>query len=486
MRNLDLIKQKKSEIMVKMNQAIKDGNEEGFTQAFNDYTEMLQEAVLSEAKGLVQASDNTILAGRGVRVLTSGETKFYEQMITGMKTGNFKQSLSEFDTILPKTVIDSVFEDITEAHPLLDAINFMATGPLVEILVSVQDGRHLASWEVLTAEITKELTAGFSKIDLTQKKLSAFIPIGKAMLDLGPAWLDRYIRTILSEAIANGLEKAIIDGTGVNQPCGMRRNPNSALHPDDGYALLNAVPFNSFSPENYGGVLASLAVGPTGLYRTISEVLLIVNPIDYFTKVMPATVFQRQDGSYVTDIFPFPTKVIQSVWVPANEAIIGIGKRYFMALGTSKGGMVEYSDEYRFLEDERVYLTKLYGNGKPLDNTSFKRLDITNLKPVYPIVRTTPFTDATLASLKISNGAVEISPAFNSEVRYYTATTANATNAITVTAKDGEAAITAKLNGVTANLANPLTWVAGQNVVVITVTNGNQVENYVLVVTHTA
>ncbi|TWH49599.1 phage major capsid protein [Sporomusa sp. KB1] len=486
MKNLDLIQQKKAEIMVKMNQAIKDGNEEDFSQAFTDYTDMLQEAVMSEAKGLVQSSDNTILAGRGVRVLTSQETNFYEKLITGMKTGNIQQSLTEFDVVLPKTVIDSVFEDITEAHPLLDAINFMPTGPLVEILVSVQDGRHLATWDTLTAAIATELTAGFSKIDLSQKKLSAFIPIGKAMLDLGPAWLDRYIRTILSEAIANGLEKGIINGTGVNQPCGMRRDPNSALHPTNGYELLVAVPFSSFTPENYGGILASLAVAPTGLYRTISEVLLIVNPVDYFTKVMPASVFQRQDGSYVTNIFPFPTRVIQSVWVPANEAIIGLGKRYFMALGTGKGGKIEYSDEYRFLEDERVYLTKLYGNGKPLDSTSFKRLNITNLKPVYPIMRTKPFVDATLAGLKVANGAVEISPAFNSAIHYYTAETGNATDLVTATVKDGEATITATLNGTAEDLANALTWVEGQNVVVITVTKDTEMEAYVLAVTHTA
>lgn len=481
MRNLDVLKQKKSEIMVKMHQAITSGDESGFKQSFEEFTDMLQEAVLSEAQGLVQSSDNTILAGRGVRVLTSEENKFYQKVIEGMKSDNMKQTLTEYDVVLPKTVIDSVFEDITEAHPLLDAINFVPTGALVEILVSVQDGRHLATWDVLTAEITKELTAGFSKIDLSQKKLSAFIPIGKAMLDLGPAWLDRYVRTILSEAIANGLEKAIIDGTGLNQPCGMRRDPNSALHPTNGYSLLTAVPVAAFSPEVYGGILASLAKGPNDLYRAISEVLLIVNPVDYFTKIMPATIFQKPDGSYVTNIFPFPTRVIQSACMLNNEAIIGIGKRYFMALGTSKGGKIEYSDENRFLEDERVYLTKLYGNGKPLDSTSFQRLDITNLKPNYPIVKTTPLVDATLASLTM--GAVEISPVFNSAVHYYTAATTNATNTVTATAKDLGSVITAKLNNVTANLGSALTWVTGINVVEITITNSGTKETYVLAVT---
>ena len=61
--------------------------------------------------------------------------------------------------------------------------------------------------------------------------------------------------------------------------------------------------------------------------------------------------------------------------------IVGIGQRYFAGIGTAKSGKIEYSDEYRFLEDERVYLTKLYGHGEPLDNNAFLYCDITNLAP---------------------------------------------------------------------------------------------------------
>ena len=156
-----------------------------------------------------------------------------------------------------------------------------------------------------------------------------------------------------------------------------------------------------------------------------------------------------------------------------------------MGLGTSKGGKVEYSDEYHFLEDERFYLTKLYGNGMPLDSRSFRRLDITDLRPVYPVVRTTPYVDARLDELKVADGVVKISPAFNADVHYYTAETANATDAVAVTAKDTNAVITATLNGVEATLGTAQTWTEGQNVIVITVTNGGVVETYILVVTYT-
>ena len=40
------------------------------------------------------------------------------------------------------------------------------------------------------------------------------------------------------------------------------------------------------------------------------------------------------------------------------------------------GQKIEYSDEFKFLDDERVYLAKMYANGKAIDNNSFLLLDI--------------------------------------------------------------------------------------------------------------
>lgn len=390
-----MLKKQKAEIVNKIRQTVKDGDEEGFSQAFVQYTDILQEAVMAEAKGLIQAADNQILAGRGVRALTSEENKFYQKLSEVMKSSNPKQAIAEaeMDLVLPETVINSVFEDLTEEHPLLNSVNFMPTSVLVEMLVNKQDNRQLAQWGKLTDAIVKELAAGFEKINLSQTKLSAFIPVAKAMIDLGPQWLDRYVRTILSEAIANGLEYGIINGTGVDEPCGMRRDPNSALDPVDGYSLLTLGTLDTISPESYGALIADLSKTKDGLNRKITSVIMVCNPVDYLGKVMPATTFQRPDGTWANDIFPFPTTPIQSAYVPENEVVLGIGRRYFMGLGTSKGGKIEYSDQYHFLEDERIYLTKLYGNGRPLDSVSFLRLDITNLEryiPTYNMIDVTP------------------------------------------------------------------------------------------------
>lgn len=388
MKNLDLQKQERDALMAKMHKAVESGDTDQFQQAMTEFSDFLQEAVLAEAKGLVSANDNTVLMGRGIRPLTSQETKYYEQVVQAMKSSDPKQALTLIDEVMPTTVIDAILDDISETHPLLSEINFQSTGAMTEILVSVLGGRFLATWGELCDEIVKEVAAGFKVIPLTGMKLSAFIPICKAMLEVGPVWIDRYVRAILAEAIANGLEKAIILGTGVKEPVGMTKDVEGDFNSTTGYPDLEEDELEIIDPATYGTVIAGLAESENGLQRNINEVILVVNPVDALTLINPA-VSHLVNGSWV-QAFPFPTKVIQSVFVPSKKAIIGLGKRYFFGLGTSRGGKIEYSDENRFLEDQRVYLTKLYGNGMPLDNKSFKVLDIKDLKAYIPTVNSVP------------------------------------------------------------------------------------------------
>lgn len=389
MKNLDTINQKRNEILQKMNQAITGNDTEAYQQAFGELADLIQESVLDEYRQTIQSNDTNILAHRGARQLTSNETTYYQAVIEAMKSSNPKQALTSLDVVMPKTVIDDVFDDLTTAHPLLDAIDFQNAGAVTEWLLNANT-EQLATWSPLCAKIVKELTSGFKKIDLQQNKLSAFIPVCKAMLDLGPVWLDRYVRAILSEALYLGLEDGILNGKGqtinLHEPIGMRKDMSVAVDPVTGYADKSKVVLNSLDPVAYGEILASLAQTENGNARVVSSVILVVNPIDYLTKVMPATTVRSTDGTYTNNVTPFPTTIVQSARVAQNEAIIGIGKRYLMAAGTGKSGKIEYSDEYHFLEDERMYLTKFYGHGQPKDNNSFVLLDITNLKPTVQAV----------------------------------------------------------------------------------------------------
>lgn len=381
MKNKDVLMQEKTQILKQMNEAIAQGDSAAFAEAFEKLSMNIQENIMAEVEAKQQAADAAILAGRGARQLTSEETRYYNAVIAAMKSSNPRQALSDLEVVMPKTVIDRVFEDLTAQHPLLDAIDFQDTSGLIEMYMNT-DETQLASWGKLTDEITKELTSGFKMVNMSLEKLSAFLPVCKAMLDLGPAWMDRYVREILTEAIYNGLESGIVAGTGKDQPIGMMKKVGDDVEVSGGvYPDKEAIAVTSLDPVTYGNLLAQLAKTPKGKNRIVQGLVMVVNPADYFTKVFPGTTIMSPAGTFTNNVLPYPTTVIQSVSVPQNKAILGLGKKYFMGIGTAKSGKIEYSDQYHFLEDERVYLTKLYGHGEPKDNNAFLVLDITNLQP---------------------------------------------------------------------------------------------------------
>nr|WP_307902787.1 phage major capsid protein [Clostridium botulinum] len=360
---------------------MKSEDEGAIAQAFTNFAENVQQNILDDVKAYQETSDKEILAKRGVHQLTQKETKFYQGIIDAMKNENPRQAFTGLDASFPETVIDNIMEDIKANHPLLDVINFTNTSILTKILIN-KKGIQLATWSQLNSEITKELEGSIGKIDLTLCKLSAFMPVSKDMLEIGPQWIDAYVRATLSEAIAYALEEAIVNGTGKDMPIGMNRDVSDNVSVTGGeYPKKTKVSVTSLDPVSYGAILGKLATGPNDKTRPVSNVLMIVNPKDYFTKVFPATTVRMTDGTYNHDVLPFPTTIIQSTGVEAGECIFGLGSKYFLGIGAgTTGGKIEFSDEYKFLEDERTYLTKMYGNGRALDNNAFVLADITGLK----------------------------------------------------------------------------------------------------------
>lgn len=386
-KSKDLLKQ---ELMTNLANAMKSEDEGAIAQAFTDFADDVQQNVMEDVKAYQRNADQEILQRRGIHTLTQKEEKFYQGIIDALKSNEPRQAFTGTDVALPETVIDNVMQDIKTNHPLLNAITFTNTATLTKILVNKQ-GVQMAQWGALNSAVTKELSGAIGKMDLTLCKLTAYMPISKDMLEVGPQWMDSYIRETLSEAIALALETAIITGTGKDQPIGMDRNVSDSASVVGGvYPQKDKVVLAELSPEEYGKILALVAKDPKDetKARPVSSVIFVINPLDYFTKVMPASTVLRPDGTYANNVFPYPTELIQSCAITQGTAIIGLASKYFMGMGPgSNGGKLEFSDEFKFLDDERTYLIKLYGNGRPLDNNAFQFIDISKLTAYVPSVQ---------------------------------------------------------------------------------------------------
>ena len=156
-----------------------------------------------------------------------------------------------------------------------------------------------------------------------------------------------------------------------------------------------------------------------------------------------------------------------------------------MGIGTSKEGEIDYSDHYRFLEDDRTYLVKLYGNGFPRDNNAFLLLDISEVQPfLYKVEQVTPETvadDATLSDLQI--GSLTLSPKFEAATTTYTAATTNVTNVVKVTPAKASAEVVIKVGDTVIQNGSPATWADGDNTLTVNVTDGKEQKTYTVTVT---
>ena len=382
MKNRDAAMQTKLDLMNGICNAVKDGNDTELLKNMTAFQEFVQDQVRDEYKGLVDSQDNRVLAARGVRMLTSEETAFYDAFIEANRQANFKDAITNIDKAFPETIIDTVLEDIGKAFPLLDALNIVNSTMITKWVVN-DKAVQKAKWGAITSAYTQELSGQIRVIDTTMCKLTAIMFVPKDLLDMGPRWVDRYVRAILVEAEGAGFEEGIIAGTGKDEPIGMIKDVSDTasvvggVYPDKSQITLDVI-----TPKTIGDILATMAVSRTGRVRKLGKLIFVCNPLDYFTKVMPATTV-LVNGGYVNNVMPVPMQIIQSAAVPRNSAVIADVDGYFACMGAKKRNAIEYDDSFKFGDDLRTYAIKMHANGRALDDNCCKYLDITNLESAF-------------------------------------------------------------------------------------------------------
>lgn len=340
--------------------------------ALQSFADNIQDRVLAEAN--LHANDAVALKEASQIALTGEEKTYFMEVI------NSGEAFAGVDQVVPATIINRVFDNLVKNRPLLNKIDMVNTGLATEWIFSV--GVNPAFWGALCDDVKQLQDKGFRKVSFSQMKLSAFMPVCKAFLELNsPEWLARYVITVLTESIQVALEKAIVDGTGNDQPIGMRRSLANVTANE--HVETVAVDIEKLDVATAGSIMAKISkvkIEGTDIERDInpSDVLLVVNPQTYWKEIFPMYTIQNAQGQYVSN-FPLPFEIVQSSAMPESEIVAGLASDYFFGLGM--GSKITSSDDVRFIEDERVYMAKLYGNGQPKFDGAFIRY---NLKKDLP------------------------------------------------------------------------------------------------------
>lgn len=462
-------------IFQEMAAAIKGNDNARFLQLNQELMENIKDGVSKEFEqrfaALQEEADQAALAQRGVQALTSEEKKFYQELIQAHKAKNVKQAIDNLAEAMPPTILDRVFEDLRKRHPLLSKIRFIRTGAMAKIVYNA-NGKQLAAWGDLDSEIVKELTAGLKVVPTALKKLSALFALPKDQLQFGPAYVDRLVRETLYEAYADGLEGGFVDGNGKEGPIGMTRKVGPGVTVTDGvYPRKEKVQVVSLDIDDVGRLVDLVSTDDNGKDRDIKDLLILCNNHDLYTKIYPAIMVRDPQGVY-RNALPYDVAIIPvSNGLQRNEMIFGLGYRYLATIGGQEGGAIDYSDQYQFAEDRRVYIIKGYSNGFPMDGNAFVLCDISKLAELrYKVSISEPVKGSNDKLADLSLGSATLSPAFDPNEDEYTAATRNASNVIRAVPADVQASVQVLVNDEEIPNGTAATWQEGENEVVITVT----------------
>ncbi|MED4589427.1 MULTISPECIES: phage major capsid protein [Priestia] len=341
-----------------------NSTEQEQTEAFQNYFDALQQEVASNISKQVNSEmlDRSILQQRGQNVLTSEETKFFNAVV---QDGGFKD-----DSILPETTQERIFEELVTEHPLLGALGLQDLGAVTKFIYS--DATKAYAWGELFGDIRGQVNAAFREESIGQLKLTAFAAIPNDMLELGPVWVERFVRTVLIESYTVGLEFGFVNGGGavVSQPVGLMKNVDpttGAITTKESSGTL------TFAPSQYGETVAgelyevvkALSTNAKGKARKVlNKIVMVVNPIDAIG-VQARNTIQTANGQWVMAL-PYNIQVVESEEVPVGKAVFFVKGEYLAAI--AGGYKLKKFDQTLAIEDATLYTIKQFANGKPKDN----------------------------------------------------------------------------------------------------------------------
>lgn len=353
-----------------------------------------------------------------------------------------------------------------------------------------------AVWTEMCGAIN-ELTFAFNQIVVDGYKVAGYIPVCNSLLEDSDIDLAGTIVEMISESLGLAKDKAILYGKGAasKMPLGIVTRLAQTAQPD-GYPATapawvdlhtsNIIQIDSTDePVAFWASLA-LAVGNTynryargTQFWAMNSKTLATLKSKLITFAASGELLARFNG--VMPIVDGDVDVLE--FMPDGDIVGGYGDLYL--LSNRRGMTIESSREVQFIQDNTVFKGNERCDGQPVIANAFVAININNQDVTTSMTfAADTANDALLQSLSV--GTESLSPAFDATVQSYTiATASNASDKIEATAAQAGAQVAINYNGSNVRNGGTVTWTADStpHPLTITVTNGNAVRVYTVMVT---
>lgn len=259
------------------------------------------------------------------------------------------------------------------------------------------DGRQLiigAAPEAVWTETTgkfNELSANLSLIEMSGNKIAGYISVPKPYMQDSELNLTELIFDLLGQAIALGIDKAIIYGTGENMPVGIVTRLLATTKPTWWDKNANAPSFVNLSTTNVGKISSTTLEGTAfmselvrGLgkaklkYNTANDSTFWVMNSTTKTNLIAKALSFNSAGALVTGVsnqMPVIGGAIETLsFMPDDVIVGGYGSHYTLAERHSVE--LRSSEHVKFIEDETVLAAVARYDGKPTAGEAFAAFSI--------------------------------------------------------------------------------------------------------------
>lgn len=376
-----------------------------------------------------------------------------------------KDELSGF---IPEEISSDIIKDVARGSSIirLSKAEEMKTD---EKKVPVMTSGAGAYW-IGEGERIKTSGATWIYPKLKAKKLAVIIPVTKEKLEDTTVNVFSELKENISEAFYKTIDSACIFGTnspfetslfGKISTAGNTIKSTSKIDIDVS-DLMSKVEENGFDVNGF-----TATIGVKGTLRKLRD----NNGSSLFI-----------EGTNQKEFYSQPIEFVRNgSWNKEKAVIIG-GEWKYSLFGLKQG------IEFEILKEATLQNT-LDTDGKPISLAEQDMVAIkATMRVAYLCVKENAFAaivpddpDTSLSALTV--GSLTLSPAFDKSKTEYTAATTTATNTVSATASDPDAAIEIKNGSSTVTNGTAATWASGENVVTIKVTNRSAVKTYTVTVT---
>lgn len=339
------------------------------------------------------------------------ENKFEERGNANMKVTNFfGMNIQERDQFFAR---DDVKQFMTRAREALRDIRSLGNAqltipevmlelmePMIEQNSKLMGKVHTVSIKGIARQVVEgtipeavwteacatlnELDLGFNDVEVDGYKVGGYFSVCNALLEDNDVELANKLMTALAVAIAKGIDKAIVYGTGIKMPLGIATRLAQTSQPADYPATARPwVDLHSthiIAKNESGTTLFKSIVNAAGLVDNDyfdGDLIWIMNKATH-TKLIAESIGVNAAAAIVSGMNnQMPViggEIIELPFINDGDIVFGFGKAYTYV--QRKGVQIGQSEHYLFVEDKTVIKGTARGDGKPVIAEAFAILHI--------------------------------------------------------------------------------------------------------------